>query len=85
MDGMDGERGPAGPPGADGIDGRDGANGRDGERGSDGLTPPHAIRVVVQYDERRGVISGFEQHLSDGTIRTLNVKRSETGRPITLE
>ena len=52
--------------------------------GRDGHDGAVVERVVVQYDERRGLITGFAQHLADGTVRTLNVERTSTGRPLAL-
>jgi hypothetical protein len=86
--GPPGRDGAPGRPGRDGFDGRNGAQGapgRDGIDGEDGRTPPQVVRVVVQSGEGQGVISGIEQHLTDGSVRVLKIIRSPSGRPLSLE
>jgi hypothetical protein len=97
--GLGGRDGVDGKPGLDGERGKDGANGRDGAPGPAGLrsergaTGPagrdgvFAVETVILYESAHPLAraSGAIKHMSDGTTRTLTVKRNSFGQPTALE
>lgn len=93
LTGPQGSEGPAGPPGAPGRDGKDGmpglpglhgADGRDGAPGRDGA---YVVSTAMMYtsDHPGALVHAVQETMSDGTVRTRNVKRDAMGRPIAVE
>lgn len=69
--------GPSGPPGRAG---KDGITGPAGPPGKDGISPPHAVRSLVEERDAKGKIRLLIQQMDDGSTRRLEAKHDSSGR-----